>query len=766
MKHLLPHGIMRGYGQYLSQRFPETFSFDSIQIELASHPKDVDILLEAFSVRFDPARKQPHPSVSLRVPDHFQGEILPLLWKAIHDTVRVNAYCMGYAIDQALALKILHLDGMIEIFMDHPTFQGVLLKKNMMARGGVRWSGRSDFRRECLQLMQTQVLKNAIIVPSGAKGAFFLKDASSSEALTAYRLYVEALLDLSDNWTEGRILHPDQIRCYDGPDFYNVVAADKGTAFFSDEANAIALKKKYWLGDAFASGGSLGYNHKDLAITARGVWVSVRHHLQELGIPEGPATPLTVVGVGDMAGDVFGNGLLGSQNLKLLAAFNHDFIFIDPNPDPVISYEERLRLFHLPKSTWADYGKLSSGGLIASRHQGPVILSEKVQQLLETTKFSMEPHELIQRILRLSVDLLWLGGVGTFVQGEGEQDVGDDANRSLRVLGAQVRAKVIGEGANLGCTTQGRIEYALSGGTLNTDAIDNAAGVNCSDHEVNCKIVLDSLIQQGKLSMQERISILQESTEEICTRVLRENKWQNVAISMACREGSMQNSIPLALKFLAKVEAHSTFDPIHLGAIAETLQYSHGVSKKAITRPEMSVLLAYSKIYCKENIGDSDWGKEESIAYFPDPIAHRFGEEISSHWLFPFLKKTVLSNRLVDLLGPLTLYAGSSMDFVSRLQWAFAFDHVFEGVRLARIVETLWDQDLSKVYAMLGLFQSLFLASLTYESSEISDTPLRIAEKLAGNREGLDISAEFMALRQQYVEALAIGEGESASWRL
>ncbi|MBM3631519.1 MAG: NAD-glutamate dehydrogenase [Alphaproteobacteria bacterium] len=647
-----------------------------------------------------------------------QGDFGPMIC-AIEQTVRTNFYCPDA---QAMVIKILHPNGIIEIFMDHPVFQGVMLKGAMMARGGLRWSDREDFRTECWQLMQTQVLKNTIIVPSGSKGAFLIKDDRIS-ALQAYEMFVHGILDISDNLAGRNVISPTNVRCYDGHDFYNVVAADKGTASFSDHGNAIALRRGYWLGDAFASGGSNGYNHKKLAITSRGSWVSIRHHLAKLGY--GGEHPLTMVGVGDMAGDVFGNGMLEDSNVQLLAAFNYESIFIDPNPDPDASYRERCRLFHLPGSRWSDYADFSLGGAVYSRHQAQIELSDQACKMLGLTSCFIGPNDLIKAILSMQADVLFLGGIGTFVQAQSEQNVMDAANAETRVYGKDLRVKIVAEGANLGMTQAGRIEYALAGGILNTDAVDNCAGVNCSDHEINIKILLDQVVQNGAIDQSERALILQAITEDVCTHVLRENAWQNLALTFSAL-GDQSAILDRTVGFLQAYKAICGVADDGLDALLEGLQ---GRKQGAgVTRPEMAVVLAYVKRYLRgvlEKMDLSELGEEYVVRYFPRAVQERFSSFLKHHFLFSEIKITMLVNRFVDMLGPIGLFSIvqdldiSVMDAVRAL---LVLDHQINGHRMGqKILGKMGDLDAA--VALMELYRDVVRGGLVHWAKQWKSDP-------------------------------------------
>lgn len=628
---MLEKNVFQCYVHYLKQ----TIHSDRNIVEALSNltPELIKRFFFLFDQKFNPQSTTPQ---NQEISDSFLPKVL---LEAFECTMRTNAYVPQH---QALVIKLVHKDGLIDIFMDHPLFQASFLKKQPIARGGIRLSDRSDFRNECLQLMQNQVLKNTLVVPSGAKGAFFLKDINQ-DPLMAHRIFVHGLLDISDNFKDQKVVQPAHVRCYDGNDFYNVIAADKGTAYFSDEANAISKARGYWLADAFASGGSTGYNHKALAITSRGVWICVRDHL-------GPWTaPLKVVGIGDMAGDIFGNGLLEETNIQLLGAFNHQSIFIDPTPDPLKSYAQRKVLFNTPGSRWEDYKDLSPGGMIISRGAKDVALTKEAQALLGFDHAVQQPNVIIQQLLKMPVDLLWLGGVGTFIKGEQEDHAMDPVNTDLRINGQDVGARVVGEGANLGCTFQGRLAYALKRGKINTDAIDNCAGVHCSDYEINLKILLDEVVRQGHLDLEERNRLLQEMAQEVCHKVLAHNHWQSLVLSLDQEDETLTPTV--FAEFFSFVERES----LNLLAEAQCLKIP---LDRAPTRPELAFSLAYSKMLLRQKLEKSSlekYGQADVAMYFPSAVRHQFGDWISSHLLYTPLKSTILTNKIIYLFGPFVL---------------------------------------------------------------------------------------------------------------
>ena len=559
-----------------------------------------------------------------------------------------------------------------EIFVYSPRFEGVHLRGGKVARGGLRWSERlEDFRTEILGLMKAQMVKNALIVPVGSKGGFVLKrppqqggrDALTAEAVTCYKLFLCGLLDLTDNYEADEVEAPERVVRLDGDDPYLVVAADKGTATFSDLANGVSARYGFWLGDAFASGGSNGYDHKAMGITARGAWESVKRHFRELGT-DIQSTDFTVVGIGDMSGDVFGNGMLLSRHIRLLAAFNHAHIFLDPDPDPARSYQERQRLFEMGRSAWTDYDTdaISEGGGIYRRTAKTIEISEQVRGALGIDAEVLSPSELIQRLLTAPVDLLWNGGIGTYVKASGEThgDAGDKANDAVRVNGDQLRCRVVGEGGNLGCTQRGRIEYALrggpqhEGGAINTDAIDNVAGVNCSDHEVNIKILLDALVSEGELTDDERNELLGEMTEAVGEQVIAGSYTQTQALSLALLQAPLM--VDVHARLIRYLEQNASLDrEIEFLPAEETLS-DRAAAHQGLLAPELAVVMAYCKIHLYAQLLDSDLPEDPYLAedlerYFPAPLPERYGEQMRDHRLRREIIATVVANQLVDRAG-------------------------------------------------------------------------------------------------------------------
>ena len=553
-----------------------------------------------------------------------------------------------------------------EIFVYSPRVEGVHLRFGNVARGGLRWSDREeDFRTEVLGLVKAQQVKNSVIVPVGAKGGFLprrlplggSRDEIAAEGIACYRIFISGLLDITDNLKDGALVPPVNVVRHDDDDPYLVVAADKGTATFSDIANGIAIDYGFWLGDAFASGGSAGYDHKKMGITAKGAWVGVQRHFRERGINV-QEDSITVVGVGDMAGDVFGNGLLMSNKLQLVAAFNHMHIFIDPNPNPATSFVERQRLFDLPRSAWTDYDTsiMSEGGGIFSRSAKSIAISPQMKERFDIQADKLTPTELLNALLKAPVDLLWNGGIGTYVKAstESHADVGDKANDALRVNGNELRCKVVGEGGNLGMTQLGRVEFGLNGGGSNTDFIDNAGGVDCSDHEVNIKILLNEVVQAGDMTDKQRNQLLASMTDEVGNLVLGNNYKQTQALSLAARRAYARiaeyKRLMSDLEGRGKLDRAIEFLPTE-EQLTERVAEGHG-----LTRPELSVLISYSKIDLKEQllgslVPDDDYLTRDMETAFPPTLVSKFSEAMRRHRLKREIVSTQIANDLVNHMG-------------------------------------------------------------------------------------------------------------------
>ena len=588
-----------------------------------------------------------------------------------------------------------------EIFVWSPVVEGVHLRFGPVARGGLRWSDRKDdFRTEVLGLVKAQQVKNAVIVPVGSKGGFYPKtlprgagnDAIRAEAIRAYKIFLSGLLDITDNLdAKGKIVYPKQTVIWDKPDPYLVVAADKGTATFSDIANSVSQDYGFWLGDAFASGGSVGYDHKVMGITARGAWEAIKRHFREMG-KDIQSEAFSVAGVGDMSGDVFGNGMLLSPQTRLVAAFDHRDIFLDPNPDAAVSFKERARLFALARSSWNDYDKglISKGGGVFSRSVKSIPITPEVKALLDISQDELSPYELMQAILKSRVELLYFGGIGTYIKSKSQShlDVADKANDALRIDAQELRAQVIGEGANLGLTQAGRIEAAQHNVRLNTDAIDNSAGVDCSDHEVNIKILLGTLVAAGQLSLADRDALLADMTQEVAEHVLAHNYAQTLALSLLERRAA--NEIQVAQSFMVALEARGKLDRKVEGLPSLVELDERRLSGRGLTRPELAVLLAYAKIVLFEDLiaskAPDDEGFDKTlIDYFPTAL-HTHKEAIHGHRLQREIISTVLCNTMVNMAGPsffLRAQRSAGVDI-------FAVALCFEAARRLFGLDALW----------------------------------------------------------------------------
>lgn len=682
--------LLRAYSKYLRQ-IGFTFSQNYIEETFSNNPIVARHLVDLFNLKFDPNGNQNINEIFNlektllnefdNVDNLDEDRILRRYFEVIRATLRTNYFqrtmtgehktYVSIKFDPTLISDIPLPIPMFETFVYSTEFEGVHLRTGKVARGGLRWSNRrEDFRTEILGLMKAQQVKNSIIVPSGAKGGFVVKnlptDASREKAaemgIFCYKNFIRGLLDLADNLECSNIIKPKDTVCLDDADPYLVVAADKGTATFSDIANEISREYGFWLDDAFASGGSTGYDHKKIGITARGAWESVKCHFREINI-DPYHDDFTVIGIGDMAGDVFGNGLLYTDRIKLLAAFNHTHIFIDPNPDAKLSYYERLRLFKLPTSTWEDYDSnlISAGGGVYSRAVKAIKLSSQAQAILGIDQESIVPNELIKIILKAPVDLLWNGGIGTFVKASSEtnNEIGDRANDSLRINGKELRCKVVAEGGNLGLTQLGRIEYELTGGRINTDFIDNSGGVDCSDHEVNIKILLSQLIADKVLNEKKRNSMLSQMTDEVAQLVLRDNYTQTRAISFAVRY-SMEY-LELYRLFMKSQEVNGNLNRELEFLPDDRLLNERKADNAGLTRPEIAVLMAYSKIIIKNEVLNSSLPEEKSFSNFVQPafpltLSKHYAESMQQHYLRREIIATELSNRVVTEMGITFVY--------------------------------------------------------------------------------------------------------------
>ncbi|MFC7498668.1 NAD-glutamate dehydrogenase [Enterovirga sp. GCM10030262] len=674
--------LFRAWFRYLRQT-GLSYSMVTVVEALRRAPAVARGLLALFDARHDPAHEGGRDEAAqlaqeavtrglAQVAAIDEDRILRLIRGVVEATLRTNAYAESGREALAFKLDSSQVPGLPapvpwrEIWVYSPRIEGIHLRGGPVARGGLRWSDRrDDFRTEILGLLKAQVVKNAVIVPTGAKGGFYAKQLPSpgereawlAEGTESYRIFIRALLSITDNLVEGEIVHPDEVTIRDGDDPYFVVAADKGTASFSDVANEIALSRGFWLGDAFASGGSQGYDHKEMGITARGGWVSVQRHFLEMGI-DVQTQPIEVVGCGDMSGDVFGNGMLLSKALKLVAAFDHRHIFIDPTPDPAKSWEERNRLFHLPRSSWDDYDKalISSGGGVFPRTQKSIPLTPEIRAALGLDVETIDPAGLISAILKAPVDLIWFGGIGTYIKARSENnaEVGDPGNDALRVNGADIRARAIGEGANLGVTQAGRIEFALKGGRINADFIDNSAGVDSSDKEVNIKIPLNREMQEGRLTFEARNALLAEMEEDVVAIVLEDNRLQTLAISIAERGGAA--AIPPLVRAIEILEESGCLNRAVEGLASNEDLLRRAQEQRGLTRPELAVLLSTSKMALQSAIEGGKLTEDATLTHelceaFPRRMQELHGDAIVQHRLRKDIIATKIANRFVNRLG-------------------------------------------------------------------------------------------------------------------
>ncbi|MFF9811097.1 NAD-glutamate dehydrogenase [Streptomyces coeruleorubidus] len=719
--------VLRAYAKYLRQA-ASTFSQDYMEDTLRNNVHTTRLLVSLFEARMSPDRQRAgHEIVDAlleevdaaldQVASLDEDRILRSFLTVIKATLRTNFFqeAAGGKPHEYVSMKfdpqaIPDLPAprpAFEIWVYSPRVEGVHLRFGKVARGGLRWSDRrEDFRTEILGLVKAQMVKNTVIVPVGAKGGFVAKqlpdpsvdrDAWMAEGVASYKTFISALLDITDNMVAGEVVPPADVVRHDEDDTYLVVAADKGTATFSDIANGVAEKYNFWLGDAFASGGSAGYDHKGMGITARGAWESVKRHFRELGV-DTQTEDFTVVGIGDMSGDVFGNGMLLSEHIRLVAAFDHRHIFIDPNPDAATSYAERRRLFELPRSSWEDYNKelLSAGGGIFPRTAKAIPVNAHIREALgiEAKVTKLTPADLMKAILHAPVDLLWNGGIGTYVKSstESNADVGDKANDAIRVDGKDLRVKVVGEGGNLGLTQLGRIEFALHGGRINTDAIDNSAGVDTSDHEVNIKILLNGLVADGDMTVKQRNKLLAEMTDEVGQLVLRNNYAQNTAIANALAQS--KDMLHAQQRFMKHLVREG-----HLDRALEFLPTDRQIRERlaqgqGLTSPETAVLLAYTKITVAEellhtSLPDDPYLRGLLHCYFPTELREQFPDRLDGHPLRREIVTTVLVNDTVNTGGTTYLHrlreeTGASLEEIVRAQTAareiFRQSPVWDGV--------------------------------------------------------------------------------------
>jgi glutamate dehydrogenase len=795
--------VLRAYCRYLLQS-GVPFSQAYMERTLATNSQVARSLVRLFEFQFDPTlnkRKEAQAEklvASIRagldaVTSLDEDRILRGYLNVVRATLRTNFYqpdasgkpksYVSFKLDPQKIPELPLPRPKFEIFVYSPRVEGVHLRMGHVARGGIRWSDRrEDFRTEVLGLMKAQNVKNTVIVPVGAKGGFIPKRPPAggreeilADGIACYQTFIRGLLDVTDNIVAGKIVPPQQVVRRDGDDAYLVVAADKGTATFSDIANAISLDYGFWLGDAFASGGSAGYDHKKMGITARGAWECVKRLFREIGT-DIQAQDFTVTGIGDMAGDVFGNGMLLSRHIRLQAAFNHQHIFIDPAPEAGASFHERERLFNLPRSTWDDYDRklISKGGGIFLRSAKSITLSPAAQSMLGLESATAAPNDIIRAILRMPVDLLWNGGIGTYVKASNESNgqVGDRANDAVRVNGKELRAKVVGEGGNLGFSQRGRVEYALAGGRINTDFIDNSAGVNTSDVEVNIKILLNPLVAAEKLTRGERNKLLVRMTKEVAQLVLRNNYLQSQAISTL----ELQSAARLA-------EYHHLIRSLErTGELNRSLEFlpsddEFAERRKAglgLTRPELAIVLAYSKIWLSNHLLASDVPEDPYLSselerYFPAPVSERFPRTIPKHRLRREIISTATTNSLVNRMGPTFMARAQEETGCGPAEIARAYTaarEIFDMRKLWARIEALDNRITAKLQYEIMHQTSRLLRHVTYWLLAHYRGDLHVDKAVAQYRRGVQelendidkllIGADrehFEALRKRHIEA-------------
>ncbi|MEU1841054.1 NAD-glutamate dehydrogenase [Micromonospora chersina] len=760
--------VLRAYAKYLRQA-GTVFSQEYMEQTFIAYPKIASLLVELFETRFAPGastldeRRQRSGELVSAIGEALddvasldQDRILRSYLTLIQATLRTSFYqkpvggrpksYVAFKLDPQAIPELPAPRPKFEIFVYSPRFEGVHLRFGPVARGGLRWSDRrEDFRTEVLGLVKAQMVKNAVIVPVGAKGGFVLKQkpGDRDEAVACYKEFVGALLDVTDNIASGEIVPPEDVVRHDADDPYLVVAADKGTATFSDIANEISAAHNFWLGDAFASGGSAGYDHKKMGITARGAWESVKRHFRELG-HDTQTQDFTVVGVGDMSGDVFGNGMLLSKHIRLVAAFDHRHIFLDPDPDAATSWDERKRLFDLPRSSWEDYNAelISAGGGIYPRTAKSVPISPQVRAVLglDEDVTQLSPQELMKAILTAPVDLFWNGGIGTYVKASTQTnaEVGDKSNDAIRVDGKSLRCRVAGEGGNLGWTQQGRIEYAAAGGRIYTDFIDNAAGVDCSDHEVNIKILLNTAVADDALDMPDRDELLAQMTDEVAELVLRDNYDQARALNNA--QAQAASLLPVHRRMISELERAGQLD-----RALEALPSDEELAVRGetgLTAPEFAVLLAYVKIVLEreivsEGLADEEWTTDVLVNYFPTPLRERFADRMGRHRLRRDIVTTVLVNEAINRGGITFVFRVVEETAASAADVLRAYVVVREVFRLRE----LWDA----VEALDNKVSPELQTSVYLDTRRLLDRAVRWL--VTNRRSPIDVPGEIARLR-------------------
>ncbi|HSI19847.1 MAG TPA: NAD-glutamate dehydrogenase domain-containing protein [Sphingomonas sp.] len=783
--------LFRAWFRYLRQA-GMAYGLGTVVDALRRAPKVAAALIARFGAAHDPAKKgkavagitAADAAIDAGLDDVSaidDDRILRAIRSVIAATLRTNAFVP--AGETALAFKLdSHLVPGLpapvpwrEIWVYSPRLEGIHLRAGPVARGGLRWSDRrDDFRTEILGLMKAQRVKNAVIVPTGAKGGFYPKqlpapsnrDAWLAEGTESYRIFIRTLLSITDNIVAGKVVHPAGVVVHDGEDPYFVVAADKGTATFSDVANAIALERNFWLGDAFASGGSVGYDHKAMGITAKGAWLSVQRHFAERGV-DVQNDVIRVVGCGDMSGDVFGNGMLLSRTLKVVAAFDHRHIFLDPDPDPAASWEERARMFALPRSSWADYNPalISKGGGVFQRTDKVIKLTKQVRAALDLDVAEIDPVSLISAILKAPVDLIWFGGIGTYVKARAENNiaVGDPANDRLRIDAEDIRAVAIGEGANLGVTQAGRIAFATHGGRINTDFIDNSAGVDCSDNEVNIKIALNREMIEGRLAYDKRNTLLASMTDDVAHLVLEDNRLQTLALSTMEKDGA--RAVPSYVRAIEIFEAGGRLDRAVEGLAGNDDLLRRSQEGRGLTRPELAVLLATAKLALQDAIEQGELGLDPDLrpdlhAAFPKAMRKKFATAIDEHRLRGEIVATKLANRVINRMGVLHPFELAEEEGAAMTDIAAMFvvvERLFDLPALWAEIETA----VMPEGARLALFDEVAAAT----RSQIADL-LRVTR--AGTSPGVTYArlAKGVAQLDRQTKALLLEEASSHSARI
>jgi glutamate dehydrogenase len=782
--------LLRAWFRYLRQT-GLSYSMSTVVDALRHAPDVTRSLIALFNAMHEPgvaAREEGIEAANRHIDEYLgavaaidEDRILRLFRSVVNATLRTNAFAPAGA--EALAFKLdpTRVPGLPapvpwrEIWVYSPRVEGIHLRGGPVARGGLRWSDRrDDFRTEILGLMKAQLVKNAVIVPTGAKGGFYPKqlppssnrDAWIAEGTESYRIFIRSLLSVTDNLVDGQVAHPESVVIHDGEDPYFVVAADKGTATFSDVANAIALDRGFWLGDAFASGGSNGYDHKAMGITAKGAWVSVQRHFREIGV-DVQTQPIRVVGVGDMSGDVFGNGMLLSKALKLVAAFDHRHIFLDPNPEPAASWEERNRLFNLPRSSWADYDTslLSKGGGIFPRSQKSIALTPEVQAMLDLANPEVDPATLIRAILKSHVDLIWFGGIGTYIKASAESqlEAGDPGNDPVRVDASELRAKSIGEGANLAITQAARIEFAEAGGRVNTDFIDNSAGVDCSDNEVNIKIPLNREMIEGRLELAARNEFLAQMTQEVSDLVLEDNRLQTLALSIAERGGCA--AVPALVRAIELLEESGRLNRQVEGLESNEELLRRVNENRGMTRPELAVLLSSAKMQLQGAIEASEMASDPSMfdelrAAFPRPMQERFGKAIEQHRLRREIIATKVANRIVNRLGivaPFSLVEEEGSSFGQMATAFVAAERLYGMDRLWRALdsEDMPEQVRLELFDQASIGLQLQIADILRCTSPAL-TPSQIVELLQPGLSKLDAALQDLLRPEPRADAAGV----------